>query len=89
MLPTIKEWLHETRGVLSTEQGLHDELKDIYIPYTYEQGMSGDRKVYKSTSDLDAVEFADICTKIAADFAEQGLHIPPPDRNWKSIKRAG
>ena len=83
VLPCIKVWLHESRGVAATEKGIHEEIKELYIPTSFEQGMRGEQKVYKSTGDLTAVEFAELCTKVAADFADQGLYIPPPDKNWK------
>lgn len=83
LLPCVKNWLYETRGKAVSEEAIHESLKPDYCPYTQEEGIDGKVKVYKSTTKLSTIEFNEMTDKLIADFADQGLYIPPPDKNWK------
>lgn len=85
-LKTIKEWYHESRGIMVTEDALHEELKPLYVPYKKQQGAYGEQLIFKSTGNLTVSEFRDMTDRMIADFCNMGCFIPPPDKFWKEKK---
>ena len=87
-LPAIVSWYYDSRGVKVSAEGLHDELKKIYVPFTESIRTTGEQyKLYKSTTNLTTTEFNTMLDEMAADFSDMGCATPLPDPDFKKRKK--